>query len=41
MTIGIEQFRSPRDLWLDRMLLQPFRGEDGGYAIGRREEGAR
>lgn len=41
MTIGIEQFRSPRDLWLDRMLLQPLRGEDGGYAIGRREEGAR
>jgi sterol desaturase/sphingolipid hydroxylase (fatty acid hydroxylase superfamily) len=41
MTIGIEQFRSPRELWLDRMLLQPFRGEDGGYAIGRREEGAR
>lgn len=41
MTIGIEQFRSPRELWLDRMLLQPFRGGDGGYAIGRREEAAR
>jgi sterol desaturase/sphingolipid hydroxylase (fatty acid hydroxylase superfamily) len=41
MTIGIEPFRSPRELWVDRMLLQPFRGEDGGYAIGRREEGAR
>ncbi|AZU03637.1 fatty acid hydroxylase [Glycocaulis alkaliphilus] len=26
MTIGIGQFRTPRDLWLDRMLLQPFRG---------------
>jgi sterol desaturase/sphingolipid hydroxylase (fatty acid hydroxylase superfamily) len=26
MTIGIEQFRSPRDLWIDRMLLQPFAG---------------
>lgn len=25
MTIGIGQFRTPRDLWLDRMLLQPFR----------------
>lgn len=36
MTIGIEQFRSPRELWLDRMLLQPFRTEDGAYSIGRR-----
>lgn len=26
MTIGIEQFRTPRDLWLDRMLMQPLRG---------------
>jgi len=26
MTIGIEQFRDGRELWLDRMLLQPFRG---------------
>ncbi len=25
MTIGIEQFREARELWLDRMLLQPFR----------------
>lgn len=25
MTIGIEDFRTPRDLWLDRMLMQPFR----------------
>ncbi|MDE2446225.1 MAG: sterol desaturase family protein [Alphaproteobacteria bacterium] len=25
MTIGIEQFRIPRDLWLDRMLVQPLR----------------
>jgi sterol desaturase/sphingolipid hydroxylase (fatty acid hydroxylase superfamily) len=41
MTIGIEQFRTARDLWLDRMLLQPLRGEDGGYAIGRNEEGVR
>lgn len=30
MTIGIAQFREARELWLDRMLLQPFRG---GYAI--------
>ena len=26
MTIGIGQFRTRRDLWLDRMLLQPLRG---------------
>lgn len=25
MTVGIEQFRDPRELWLDRMLTQPFR----------------
>ncbi len=25
MTIGIEYFRTKRDLWLDRLLLQPFR----------------
>jgi hypothetical protein len=33
MTIGIEQFREARELWLDRMLLQPFRGPTGAYAI--------
>lgn len=33
MTIGIEQFREARELWLDRMLLQPFRGPAGAYAI--------
>lgn len=27
MTIGIDQFRSPRELLLDRMLTQPFRDE--------------
>ena len=27
MTIGIDQFRSPRELLLDRMLTQPFRHE--------------
>jgi sterol desaturase/sphingolipid hydroxylase (fatty acid hydroxylase superfamily) len=37
MTIGIEQFRNPRELGLDRMLLQPFRGEPGGYPLGMRE----
>jgi len=25
MTIGLDLYRSPRELWLDRMLLQPFR----------------
>jgi sterol desaturase/sphingolipid hydroxylase (fatty acid hydroxylase superfamily) len=37
MTIGIEQFRDARELGLDRMLLQPFRGEPGRYPLGRRE----
>jgi sterol desaturase/sphingolipid hydroxylase (fatty acid hydroxylase superfamily) len=37
MTIGIEQFREPRELRLDRMLLQPFRGDVGSYPFGRRE----
>jgi sterol desaturase/sphingolipid hydroxylase (fatty acid hydroxylase superfamily) len=35
MTIGIEQFREPRELWLDRLLIQPLLGGAGGYAIGR------
>ena len=35
MTIGIEQFRTPRDLWLDRMLIQPLRGPASGYPINR------
>lgn len=37
MTIGIEQFREPRELRLDRMLVQPFRGDAGRYPLGRRE----
>jgi sterol desaturase/sphingolipid hydroxylase (fatty acid hydroxylase superfamily) len=37
MMIGIEQFRDPRELGLDRMLLQPFRGEAGHYPLGRRK----
>jgi sterol desaturase/sphingolipid hydroxylase (fatty acid hydroxylase superfamily) len=36
MTIGIEQFREVRELRLDRMLLQPFRGPAGAYAITQR-----
>jgi sterol desaturase/sphingolipid hydroxylase (fatty acid hydroxylase superfamily) len=37
MTIGIDQFRDPRELRLDRMLLQPFRDDDRTYPLGRRE----
>jgi len=32
MEIGIEQFRTPRELWLDRMLVQPLRGLASGEA---------
>jgi len=39
MTIGIEQFRNPRELGLDRMLLQPFRGDAGRYPLGQRQVG--
>ena len=35
MTIGIELFRTPRDLWLDRMLIQPLLGKPGNYPINR------
>jgi sterol desaturase/sphingolipid hydroxylase (fatty acid hydroxylase superfamily) len=35
MTIGIEQFRRPRELWLDRMLIQPVLGPARGYPINR------
>jgi len=37
MTIGIEQFRDPRELRLDRMLLQPFHGDAGRYPLGERQ----
>lgn len=37
MTVGIDQFRDPRELRLDRMLLQPFRDDDRNYPLGRRE----
>ncbi len=37
MTIGIDEFRDPRELGLDRMLLQPLRGDVGFYPLGRRE----
>ena len=38
MTIGIEQFRTTRDLWLDRMLIQPLRGPASGGALDTRPE---
>jgi hypothetical protein len=40
MTIGIEQFRDPRELGLHRMLLQPFRGDAGPLSAGREASGA-
>ncbi|MBI2289286.1 MAG: sterol desaturase family protein [Betaproteobacteria bacterium] len=38
MIIGIRQFRLQRDLWLDQMLLEPFRDQTGAYAINRQQE---
>ncbi|MFZ5932436.1 MAG: sterol desaturase family protein [Pseudomonadota bacterium] len=37
MTIGIGQFRDPRELRLDRMLAQPFREDARLYPLGQRE----
>jgi sterol desaturase/sphingolipid hydroxylase (fatty acid hydroxylase superfamily) len=39
MTIGVDAFRSPEELRLDRLLVQPFRDTPGGYAINRRPDG--
>ncbi|MEC3862076.1 sterol desaturase family protein [Mesobacterium sp. TK19101] len=36
MDIGIEQFRTRRDLWLDRMLVQPLQGPASGHALDPR-----
>lgn len=36
MDIGIEQLRTQRDLWLDRMLVQPLRGPASGHALDPR-----
>ena len=41
MTIGIEQFRTPRDLWLDRMLVQPLLGPANGGALDSHPEDKR
>jgi len=37
MTIGIEQFRTVRDLRLDRMLIQPWLGAASGYVANQKE----
>ena len=37
MTIGLEVFRDPAELRLDRMLLQPLREGHDGYPILRRD----
>jgi len=34
LVLGVSRFRDAAELRLDRMLLQPFRGEDGGDPIG-------
>ena len=41
MTIGIEQFRTRRDLWFHRMLIQPILGPASGYPINREYRRAR
>jgi sterol desaturase/sphingolipid hydroxylase (fatty acid hydroxylase superfamily) len=38
MTIGLDAFRTPEDLRLDRLLLQPLRDVPGAYPISRRQE---
>ena len=38
MKIGIEQFRTRRDLWIDRMLIQPLRGPASNYPINRERD---
>lgn len=39
MTIGINQFRDPRELRLDRMLWQPVNGPAHSYPINARDQG--
>ena len=36
MVIGVDAFREPGEMRLDRLLTQPFRDTPGGYAINRR-----
>jgi sterol desaturase/sphingolipid hydroxylase (fatty acid hydroxylase superfamily) len=37
MTLGVDQFREPAELRLDRLLLQPLRSDVRGYPVGRRD----
>lgn len=37
MTIGLAQFRDPRELWLDRLLTQPLRDAAAHVPLGERE----
>jgi sterol desaturase/sphingolipid hydroxylase (fatty acid hydroxylase superfamily) len=39
MTIGIGQFRTVRDLWLDRMLVQPLKGPASDRPVNRETGG--
>ena len=41
MTVGVDAFRTPADLRLDRLLIQPLRDTPGGYPINRRPEPGR
>ena len=38
MAIGLESFREPKELRIDQMLVQPFRGASGNYPITRKED---
>jgi len=38
MTIGVDAFRSPDDLRIDRLLIQPLLNTPGAYPINRRPE---
>jgi len=38
MTLGVEGFRTRRDLWIDRMLIQPLRGRADRYPINRERD---
>jgi len=36
MTIGLRQFRNTAEVTLPRLLIMPFTGKQGKYALGRR-----
>ena len=38
MTIGVDAFRTEKDLRIDRLLIQPLLDNPGGYPINRRDE---